>query len=367
MKIGILGSRGFPYVYSGYETFVSELAVRLVARGHRVTVYCHRGLFVDRPRSVQGVDLVYVPAVESKILSQFTHSLISTIHAVGSDCDALLYVNSANGPFGLLTRLAHKRTAINVDGMEWARPKWKGIGARYFWWSSWLATKLFDEIITDSTGMADIYAREFHAHSRVIEYGADIVEGSPSHRVPPLGLVKDGYYLIVGRMIPDNNVLLLIEGFVESSSERKLVVLGDVPYRDAYADRVKSVRDPRVIFPGYIRDKRDLLDLYANCYCYLHGHEFGGTNPSLLKALGAGCCVAALDTVFSREVLKDDEHGFYFTKVPASIRDCIDALEGDPARVRQLRSVARTRITERYTWDRIVDEYERMLRDLVRS
>jgi glycosyltransferase involved in cell wall biosynthesis len=292
---------------------------------------------------------------------------MSTVHAVGSDCDALLYVNSANGPFGFLTKLAHKRTAINVDGMEWARPKWRGFGARYFWWSSWLATKLFDVIITDSTGMADIYRREFRTDSHVIEYGADIVGESADEHVPELGLTKGGYYLIVGRMIPDNNVLLLVEGFVASASKRKLVVLGDVPYRDAYADRVKSVRDPRIMFPGYIRDKRVLLDLYTNCYSYLHGHEFGGTNPSLLKALGTGCCIAALDTVFSREVLKDDEHGYYFTKDPSSIRDCIQMLDDNPTQVERLRRTARSRIHERYTWERIVDEYERLLRKLQQS
>jgi glycosyltransferase involved in cell wall biosynthesis len=366
MRIAIIGTRGFPYVYSGYETFVSEIAGRLVAKGHQVTVYCHRSLFRERPEQVDGVHLVYLPAIERKVLSQFSHSLLSTLHALFGSFDALLYVNSANGPFGLLTSLRGIKTAINVDGVEWLRPKWHGLGARYFKWSSWMATRLFDAIIADSTSMRDIYLREFNAESTVIEYGADAAECPSSQHLSQFGLEKNGYYLIVGRMVPDNNVLLMAEGFASSSSSKRLVVIGDVPYKDDYAHRVKSVSDPRVIFPGYVRDSQVLQELYSNCYVYLHGHEFGGTNPSLLKALGWGCCVAALDTVFSREVLDGDKHALYFEKSKSSVLNVVKRLDGDPALVESLRTTARSRILERYTWERITDEYERLLLSLIK-
>ena len=155
MKIAIIGSRGYPYVYSGYETFVKELSERLVRQGIGVTVYCHRNLFHDKPKEVNGIRLVYIPTIEKKTLSQFIHSLQSMLHACFCRYDVILVVNSANGPFGLLTRIFRKRTAINVDGLEWLRPKWKGMGARYFHWASRLATRLYDRVITDSAGHAE--------------------------------------------------------------------------------------------------------------------------------------------------------------------------------------------------------------------
>ena len=133
LKIAIIGSRGYPFVYSGYETLIKELSERLVAKkGCEVTVYCHRNLFKEKPALVNGIKLVYVPTIESKSFSQLIHSFLSMCHAVTSDADVIFAVNAANGPFGLISKIFRKPTAINVDGLEWLRPKWKGIGAKYF-------------------------------------------------------------------------------------------------------------------------------------------------------------------------------------------------------------------------------------------
>lgn len=366
MKIAVLGSRGYPYVYSGYETFVAELSVRLVALGHDVTVYCHRAFFPSRPRVVNGVKLVYIPAIERKSLSQFSHSFLSTVHAVAKRYDVALYVNSANGPFGLITKCGGTPSAINVDGLEWLRPKWKGLGAKYFRFASWLATRLFDGIITDSTEMAKIYREEFNADSVVIEYGAKPRFSNDPEVIRQFGIERHDYYLVVGRLIPDNNVKIMVDSFVKSKSTKKLVVLGDVPYKDDYADSVRSVSDPRLVFPGYVRDQGVLTELYCNCFAYFHGHEFGGTNPSLLKALANGCAILALDTPFNREVLKNEVHGRYFTKDGSSLVDWIENLESSPDLVAELRKTARSRIEERYTWERITREYEAFLTSLLK-
>jgi glycosyltransferase involved in cell wall biosynthesis len=365
MKIAILGTRGYPYVYSGYETFVSELSPRLIRKGHRVTVYCHRGLFRERPASMNGVDLVYVPAIEQKILSQFTHSFLSTLHAIATPADVLLYVNSSNGPFGMLTSLAGKKTAINVDGIEWLRPKWKGLGARYFRFASYLSTKFFDAVITDSDRMADIYREEFASDSTTIAYGADLGYARDPGPLAQWDLTPGEYYLVVGRLIPDNNADLVVQGYARSRSRKKLVVLGDVPYRDAYADGVKAIGDPRILFPGYVRDSSILRELYCNAFAYIHGHEFGGTNPSLLKALAYGCAVLALDTPFSREVLADDAHGLYFQKSPDALVRALERLETSSGLAGELRAKARARITEKYTWELIADQYETLLNKIV--
>lgn len=366
MKIAILGSRGYPYVYSGYETFVAELAPRLVKRGHEVTVYCHKHLYTSFPNEVNGIKLVYIPTIESKTLSQLSNSFLATLHVIFSNMDAVLYVNSANGPFGLLTKLFRKRTAINVDGLEWLRPKWKGLGAKYFYWSSWMSTKFFDVVIADSDRMADIYRDEFNSPSTTIAYGANIAVSKQPELINELGLEKDGYYLIVGRLIPDNNADIIVKGFVRSNTKRKLIVVGDVPYKDQYADDIKKTTDPRVIFPGYIKNPDMLRELYCNSYAYFHGHEFGGTNPTLLKALAYGCFILAIDTVFSREVLNENEHGVYFKKSPDDVAALIESVDHDTAKAESYRTKARKRITEHYTWEKITDQYEALFRSMKR-
>jgi glycosyltransferase involved in cell wall biosynthesis len=364
MRLGIIGTRGYPYVYSGYETFVGELAPRLVERGHEVTVYCHRGLFVDRPRQYRGVDLVYVPSLERKVLSQFSHSGLATVHAVFSSADVLLYVNSANGPFGVVTKLFRKKTAINVDGLEWLRPKWKGLGARYFRAASFLATKLFDVVITDSTEMARIYRQEFHCSSATIAYGAVPGASVQPELTAQFGISPHEYYLVVGRLIPDNNVDLVVSAYERSGSNRKLVILGDVPYKDSFAESVRATRDPRILFPGYVRDPAVLKELYCNAFAYIHGHQFGGTNPSLLKALAYGCCVLALDTVFAREVLDQGKYGYFFDKDVSALAGAIDRIDHEPGLARVMSDRSRDRIVESYTWERITDQYEQLLSGL---
>ena len=175
LKIAIIGSRGYPYVYSGYETLVKELSERLVRKGHKVRVYCHSPLFKKKPKLVNGIELVYTPSIETKYLSQFINSFFSFIHVCFSKIDIVLIVNSANGPFGILTKLFGKKTCINVDGLEWLRPKWKGIGSIYFKVASKLSTYFFDEIITDSDEMHKIYKKIFNKDSEIIAYGSTIV------------------------------------------------------------------------------------------------------------------------------------------------------------------------------------------------
>jgi glycosyltransferase involved in cell wall biosynthesis len=367
MHVAVIGSRGFPYVYSGYETFVAELAPRLVARGHQVTVYCHRELFDRTPAEVQGVRLVYTRGLKGKSLSQMTHSLTASVALLRRDRpDAVLFVNSANGPFGALMKAAGIRSAINVDGLEWLRPKWRGLGAAYFRTSSWLATRTFDLVVTDAQAMADVYAREFGAASTVIAYGATPAWPESPESVRELGLEPGGYYLVVGRLVPDNNADLILRGFVRSRSRRKLVVVGDVPYQDAYASAVRGLGDDRTVFLGYVRDQRLLKELYCHAYAYLHGHEYGGTNPTLLTALATGCCVLALDTPFSREVLDGERHALYFAKRPESVLSAIATADGDPTRVADFRARARDRIAHAYTWERITDQYEHALMALAR-
>lgn len=365
MRVAIIGSRGYPYVYSGYETFVKELVERLVPMGYDITVYCHKNLFLEFPQQINGVKLTYVSTIEKKSLSQLVHSFQSITHACFNNFDIILVVNSANGPFGLITRLFRKQTAINVDGLEWLRPKWKGLGAKYFYWASKMATKFYDVIITDSDEMHKVYEREFNVKSTMIAYGANIRESRKPDLIHQWNLQKDSYYLIVGRLIPDNNADIILREFIASGSNKKLVIVGDVPYKDAYAQSLKGLDDPRVLFTGYVNDQDVLAELYHNCYAYFHGHEFGGTNPTMLKALAYGCAICALDTIFNREMLNNEDYGLFFSKEPGNLKTLLHAIEAEPDVLAMYQKKSRNRIIENYTWEKITNQYDILFRQMM--
>ena len=366
LKVAIMGAKGYPYVYGGYDTFIKELGERLVGRGVHVRVYNHRALFKKRPRFVNGIECIYTPAIEEKSLTQLTHSFISMIHACFSDVDVILVVNSGNGPFGLISKVFRKPTVINVDGLEWLRPKWKGLGSKYFFFASKMATMLYDQVINDSEEMRRIYLELFNADSKVIAYGANPRESVASKPIEKWNLEPHSYFLIVGRLIPDNNADLLIEGFLKSDSKRKLVIVGDVPFRDEWAETLKEIKDDRLIFTGYVKNANTLAALYFHCFAYFHGHEFGGTNPAMLKAMGYGCAILALNTPFNQEMLQKGKHGWYFEKNFQSFKLVIEKAEASPEKMEEFRLTARSGLTQRYNWEFVADQYLEVFHELSR-
>jgi len=365
LKIAIIGSRGYPYVYSGYETLVKNIGERMVTGGAQVTVYCHSYLFDEKPKHLNGIHLKYIPTIKSKSLSQLIHSFLAFWHAAFSNADVVLVLNVSNGPFGIITRLFKKPTLINVDGLEWKRPKWKGFGAIYFKWAAKMAVRFMDLIVTDAVAMQTIYKNEFNTDSVVITYGADSNKGASEALLNKWQLQTQDYYLIVGRMIPDNNSDIIIEGFINSSSTKKLVIVGDVPYQDAYATKIKSYQDDRLVFTGYITNGDELASLYKYCFAYMHGHEFGGTNPTLLKAMANGCAIGAIDTVFSREVLQNDQFGTYFKKDIYALSNWFQWAEANTEKLSALRLIVSNGLNEKYDWDLVTDLYLYHLKALV--
>ena len=365
LKIAIIGSRGYPIVYSGYETFVKEVSERLVAQNISVRVYCQKHLFSARPKNVNGVELVYMPTVQTKSLNQLVHSFFSMIHACFSKTDVILVVNAANGPFGLISLIAQKKTLINVDGLEWLRPKWKGLGAAYFKFAAKLATLFYNNIITDAEAMRQVYLKTFKANSTVIAYGANIRHSKNPELINQFGLTPNEYFLIVGRLIPDNNSDLILEGFKKANSNKKLVIVGDVPYQDAYAQKMKAQASDQILFLGYITDSEVLAELYHQSYAYLHGHEYGGTNPTMLKAMAYGCAILALDTVFNREMLENGQFGWFFQKTSDSVALYLQQAEHDPQAVQTLKEKARDGITQKYNWDEVTRAYVTVFKALM--
>lgn len=367
MKVAIIGTRGYPYVYGGFETFVKELGERLVRKDVEVHIYCQANLFRERPPVVNGIHLHYIPTIDTKSLNQIVHSFLSIVHATFSKADIILVVNLAAGPLGWIPKITGKKTMINVDGLEWLRPKWQGLGAAYFRFAAKMATKLYDLIITDAEAMRQVYLDEFNKDSIVIAYGAPSYKKVDSTLLDQFGIIPDDYYLIVGRLIPDNNADLIIKAYLESNSGKKLVVVGDVPYKDKYAGDLKKLAGEKVHFIGYVRDNNELMALYQNCFSYIHGHKFGGTNPAMLIAMSNNCAILALDTRFNREMLTDGKFGLFFEENTESLKEGMKNLEKDELFVNQLRSEVSSGLTDKYNWDCVTESYQNAMMTIYNS
>ena len=363
-KISIIGVKGYPYVYGGYETFVKEISERLSDKCN-ITIYCHKSLFSNKPKNIKGINLVYIPSIETKILSQPIHSFFSIIYACFSKTDFILVVNPANGPFGIIPKLFKIPTAINVDGLEWLRPKWKGLGSLYYKFASRMATLFYDQIINDSDEMRKVYLKLFKIDSKVIAYGANIRKSKYPDLIKKWNLKTKEYYLVVGRLIPDNNADLIIKGFLKCNSKKKLVIVGDVPYKDSFASDIKNLANKRLIFTGYVKDQNMLAELYHNCYVYIHGHEFGGTNPTMIKAMAYGCAILALDTVFNREMLQNGKFGIFFKKQLSSAKKMIEYCEKENTVMDDLRKKSVNGITKKYNWDFVASQYLEVIKSLI--
>jgi glycosyltransferase involved in cell wall biosynthesis len=360
LSIALVGTRGIPARYGGFETCVEEVGTRLAARGHRIRVYCRRTADnPDTPTRYKGTELVYRPALKRRSLETLSHTGLSVAHLVAHRTDAAIVFNAANAPYLPAIRAARIPVATHVDGLEWQRAKWGRAGRTYYRWAETTAVRWSDALIADADGIRDYYRTEFDADTQLISYGAPRI-GKDSDRLAEVGLAAGEYYLVVARFEPENHVDLIVDGYVRSGATKPLVVVGSAPYSDAYTRDVKALADDRVRFLGAVWDQ-DLLDqLYAGAYSYLHGHSVGGTNPSLLRAIGASTSTMAYDVGFNREVL--GEAGRYFAD-PASLAILLDSAEATPEAVRSRAALAGERAAA-YDWDAVADAYERLAQRL---
>jgi glycosyltransferase involved in cell wall biosynthesis len=284
---------------------------------------------------------------------------LSIAHLVGHRPDAAVVFNAANAPLLPVLRAARVPFATHVDGLEWKRAKWGGGGRRYYRMAESLAVRWSDALIADARGIADYYRAEFDADTELISYGAPLVP-SASERLDELDLTARGYHLVVARFEPENHVDVIVDGYRRSGARLPLVVVGGAPYADEYTARVHGLADERVRFLGGIWDQELLDQLYANAATYLHGHSVGGTNPSLLRALGAGAATIAFDVDFNREVLAHS--GRYFTTADEVAGRLLEA-EADPVATSRVGRAARI-LARRYDWDDVTACYEDLLRRL---
>ena len=362
LRIAMLGTRGVPASYGGFETAVAEVGKRLVTRGHEVTVYC-RGA-ADPVAEYLGMSLVHMPAINSKTLETLSHTGVSTVHAlIRRTPDVALLFNAANSPFLPLLRARGIPVATHMDGLEWRRAKWGGGGRRYYRVAEQMAVRWSDAIIADAQGIADYYRDEFGARSHLITYGAPILLGGDYGRLVELGLTPLGFHLVVARFEPENHVDLTLEGYLRSGAKKPLVVVGSAPHAGVYTRKIEALaaKHEGIRLIGSVWDQELLDQLYANAYTCLHGHSVGGTNPSLLRAMGAGSAVLAFDVVFNRDVLGED--GRYFDG-PRQLADLLLSAEADESDVARRGAAHQRRADKHYRWDDVAEKYEFLCRQL---
>lgn len=370
LRIALLGTRGVPARYGGFETAVEEIGSRLSLAGHAVTVY-GRGSHGDESPVLQhykGMRLVHLPAVRHRVFETLSHSMLSVAHAVTREhFDVAFVFNAANAAVLPALRLRKVPAAMHVDGLEWRRAKWQGLGKAYYRVSESLSVRWADALIADSTGIADYYRDEFGVSTVFLPYGAPDLSGISADRLDELDLSKNRFHLVVARLEPENHVDLMLSGYLQSSAEYPLVVVGSNPYPTEYTKEVMDLASasPRVRMLGGVWDQ-DLLDqLYAGSLTYLHGHSVGGTNPSMLRAMGAGACVIAHDNVFNRDMLGGSaEPAGVLVSAPEQVAREIEAAELDTDAAQRMGSVARAQAVARYDWDQVATGYERLAHDL---
>jgi glycosyltransferase involved in cell wall biosynthesis len=361
LRLALLGSRGIPARYGGYETLMEELATRLAAAGHEVTVYCRSHFTSPALASHRGVRLVVLPTLRTKYLDTPVHTLLSCLHASRESYDAALVVNGANALFVPLLRLGGVPTALHVDGIERRRAKWGPAGRAVYALSERLACLVPDALVTDAEVIREHYLARYGADSTVITYGVDAPDAGTA-TLDRLGLAPGGYLLYVSRFEPENNPHRVAAAWREVRGDLRLVMVGGAPYAGRFIRGFTADADPRILFPGPIYGV-GYHELMAHCLAYVHATEVGGTHPALVEALGHGACVLVHDTPENRETAGDAALTFD-AAVPASLAALVERVAADPAERQRLRERARARARQRFDWGEITRQYTRLFRAL---
>lgn len=358
MKIALLGTRGIPAAYGGFETFAEELSRRLVARGHQVTVYCRNRY--NEPTYL-GVDLRYLPTIRHKYFETTVHTFLSTLHLLAHRHEVALYCNAANAIFTWMPRITGIPVLLNVDGLERKRKKWNRIGQAWYHASEWLSTWMPTEIVSDAEKIRFYYRQNYGAESTFIPYGAETGKVATTGVLQRLGLEPGQYFLYVSRLEPENNALLVREAFERLPTTKKLAVIGDAPYASQYIARVRDTKDPRVVIPGAIYGE-GYKELQSHCFAYIHATEVGGTHPALIEAMGRGALTLYLDTPENREVAGEVAIPFTHGNLTEKLAHVLTCSEDDRV---AFRTAAEQRVEQKYSWDAVTLAYESLLSSLL--
>ncbi len=362
LRIAIMGFRGIPASYGGFETFVEELAPRLVRKGHRVTVYGRSNIIHYKEKYYKGVRIVLLPTISHKYFDTVFHTGLCIAHSLFRGYDIILILNAANSIFAFLPRLSGKKVVVNVDGIERKRKKWSFIGRLWYFFGEIFSVIFPNRIISDARTIQDYYRTRYHKRSMFIPYGAYIRKRESTEVLDRYRIKPEDYFLYVSRLEPENNAHVVIDAFKGVVTDKKLLIVGGAPYAEKYIESLKKTSDERVVFTGFVFGQ-GYEELQSHAFCYIHATEVGGTHPALIEAMGFRNCIVANGTSENREVLGKNGLIYEINNVP-DLRKKMQYVIDNPRIVDEFGMRAQQRIKDKYSWDSIVDEYERLFQDL---
>lgn len=361
MRIAIVGTRGVPANYGGFETFAEELGSRLADRGHDVRVYCRRANQKEDLKQYRGMKLAVLPSIHTKHLDTLSHTFFSVLHLAFHRVDVAFFCNSANACFLPLPNLLGIKTVLNPDGLEWERAKWGWAARQFYRMSEHLVAWFAKAVVSDSRVIQRYYKEKFGRASEFVAYGAELVpRDTDDALVRDLGVEPGKYFLYVSRLEPENNAHLVVEAFEQVQTDFKLLMVGSAPFADDYIERLQATKDPRILFPGG-QYGPVYKALQANAYVYVNAMEVGGTHPAILEAMGAGNCVLVSDIAYNEEAVA--QAGLTFrNKDSADLAERMQWLVDNPAEVERYRHSAVERVRAEYRWEAVASEYERIFK-----
>jgi len=372
MKIALIGSRGIPASYSGFETFYEQLATRLVKRGHIVTVYNRSHYINYRDKFYCNVRLVRLPSIKTKHLDTITHTFLSLIHALFCNYDLIYICIVGNSPLCIIPKMLGLKVVLNVDGTDASREKWGRFAKIYMFWAEKAACKLADIIIADSKVIKRKYKEIYGKDTIYISYGANIndrsLETTHADFLKIYGLEPNKYILFVSRLEPENKAHILVESFKHVKTDMKLVIVGDAPYNEKYKRELRKIADERVVFTGFVYGE-GYKELSCNCYFFVLPSGIDGTRPVLLDQMGFGNCVLVRNTDANMEVINDS--GLSFNKEEGndihSLKEMIEMLLTNNNLVEYYRKKVLERIRKAYLWDNLTDNYIKIFNELINT
>ena len=371
MNIAIVGTRGIPNRYGGFERFAEEISSRFADRGHRVTVYCRRAFTRSDDVYDRRVRRVIVPSLHQKHLDTWVSTKLAALHVAFSDNDVVLLCNVANSPFAFIPRLHGKPVVLNVDGLDRKREKWKGLGALVLHFCEWMSSFSSNQLVTDAQAIHDYYLDKYGSESVVIGYGSEAPESDSSsegsasdHSFNGFNLEDGRYVLYVSRLEPENNPDLVLRAWRNVRSDWPLVVVGDNPYKPNYLKQLKSLGDERVRFLGAIYDD-GYWALQKHAGIFVFACEIGGVHPALIEAMAAGNAVLYLDTPENAETAGDA--AMPYEKSESDLAAKLQSLLDDPSARQQLAQRAKQHADALYRWDVIAEKYEELFHKLLQK
>lgn len=365
MKIALLGTRGIPNQYGGFEQFADILSCGLVEQGHEITVYCSANHSYQESY-YKGVRLIHVYDPENKIgtAGQFIYDLICILDARKRDFDIIYLLGYTSS--SVWQRLLFKRKAFvitNMDGLEWKRSKYSPAVQKFLKHAEKLAVKQSDYLVADSIGIQSYLKKKYNVESTYLPYGSFLFKEGNETNIKVYEVVAYDYDLLIARFEPENNIEVVLKAFSASGTQRQLLLIGKYLHTEFGRLMFKTYGiDKRIRFMGPIYDQTSLNNLRYYSNLYFHGHSVGGTNPSLLEAMGSSALICYHDNEFNKAIVGED--GFAFKDVGS-----LTVIINDKLKIQYPLYIEHNlhKIITTYSWKHIINQYTQYFSTLVKK